>query len=339
MDLDACTSLALSLLESEVRERFATQPLEVLREDLGLTVKAADHLGNRRQDAGACDGTSFLEDGVILYAQSPNSRRENFTLAHELGHWLIEQSDDALDWIADQRDPRRVLETLCDRIAQRLLLPEGIIDSVLGTGPVRADHVNQLLDGSAASRPVCAIGLAKRLPCLGAVAIIDPVARRVQYASITPDTDSGWPLVVPWPGQEVPAGHPTLSVREGLGSTRKSFWRTPWGDQQGYYIDVALSVRRVVAVFADRDLWGSEKLHIDRPRGFDERPEADINCCGKRQTIRGYPCSDCGHPYCGICGLCRCQRSAAAEQLCAGGCFMKFRPNLLVDGKCEDCRT
>lgn len=339
MTLDECAAFALAIIDPDVRNRFAADPLSVLRDDLQLVVKPAEHLGVARETAGACDGTSFLDDGVILYAPSPNSRRENFTLGHELGHWLVEQVDDVLDWIADQRVPNAVLESVCDRIAQSLLLSEDIIDVVVGVGPVRAAHLIGLFEASVASHPVCAIGLARRLPCLGAVVIIDPRARRVQYASIAADGVDGWPRVCPWPGQDVPAGHPTLTVSPGTDVTRRSFWRTPWGDQQDYYIDATPFGHRVAAVFAEHDLWGAERLHLDRGHSVDDRPEADIYCCGEHQTVRGYPCSDCGQPYCRICKLCRCQRSAAAEQLCAGSCFIKYRPNLLVNGLCEECRS
>ena len=41
---------------------------------------------------------------------------------------------------------------------------------------------------------------------------------------------------------------------------------------------------------------------------------------------------------CPTCGQCRCQRQAAAEVVCAGGCYMRYLPHLLVDGLCEQCR-
>ncbi|WP_442880755.1 ImmA/IrrE family metallo-endopeptidase [Aeromicrobium sp.] len=336
--LDECAELALAIVDPGTREHFALDPLTALRDELHIVAKPAEHLVALRSGGGACDGTSFLDDGVILYAPSLNSRRQNFTLGHELGHWLVEQLDDVLDWIADQRDPSAVVESVCDRIAQRLLLPEELIDSVVGNGPVRARHVVELFDASLASHPVCAIGLARRLPCLGSVAIIDPGGRRVQYASVATDSAGGWPSIFPWPGHDVPAGHPTLTIVPGTEVTRRSFWRTPWGDQQDYYIDAVRFGHRVAAVLAEHDLWGAERLHLDTGSSVDDRPETEHFCCGERQTARGYPCGDCGGPYCRICKLCPCQRSAAAEQLCAGTCFMKFRPNLLENGLCEECR-
>ena len=39
---------------------------------------------------------SYLSDGVVLY-RSTGNRRENFTMAHELGHWLVDQTNDVYD--------------------------------------------------------------------------------------------------------------------------------------------------------------------------------------------------------------------------------------------------
>lgn len=155
MELDRATELALGALETSISTRFASDPIGALREDLDLKVQPVEHLTERREDGGACDGVSYLQDGVILYAPTGSSKRENFTLAHELGHWLIEQQEELYDSLADQDEPQRMLETLCDRIAQRLLLPESLIDSVVGLGPLRATHVLEMYSRSNAPPGLC----------------------------------------------------------------------------------------------------------------------------------------------------------------------------------------
>lgn len=338
MNLDHCVDRALTHLDHTVHANFAVDPLASLRDGLGLQVEAVDHLTQRRDDGGVCDGMSFLQDGVILYAPTLYSRRENFTLAHELGHWLVEQVEDIYDWLADQEDPQRLLETVCDHIAQRLLLPKQIVDSVVATGPLRARHVLELYRVSRASVPVCSIALAGRLPHLGAVAVIDQRDGTVQYASVKPDPEQGWPVVFPWPGQAVPASHPFRTMRPATEMTRKTYWQTPWGTRADYYMDAVTESRRVIAVFSDIDIWNSERLHLDQARDFDQRPVTEIHCCGRSQTVRGYPCPDCGKPFCPTCGRCRCERIAQRERAC-DACFLRFQPHLLVDGLCEECRS
>lgn len=338
MNLDHCVDRALEHLDHTVHAKLAANPLAALRDDLSLRVKAVDYLAQRRDDGGACDGVSFLQDGVILYAPTPHSRRDNFTLAHELGHWLVEQVDEIYDWLADQDDPPRLLETVCDRIAQHLLLPKHIVDSVVTAAPLRARHVLDLYGASRASVPVCSIALASRLPHLGVVAILDQRDATVRYASVKPDPEEGWPVAFPWPGQAIPAGHPFRTIRPDSTMTRRTFWQTPWGTRADYYVDAVNDSGRVIAVFSDIDLWSSERLHLDQAREFDQRPVTEIYCCGRSQTVRGYPCPDCGQPFCPTCSRCRCQRIAEREQVCSA-CFLRFQPHLLVDSLCEECRS
>ncbi|WP_431246918.1 ImmA/IrrE family metallo-endopeptidase [Leifsonia xyli] len=150
---------------------------------------------------------SFLDDGVILYAPTPNSRRQNFTLAHELGHWIVERDTGLFDWIADQSDPSALLESVCDQIAQRLLLPDALTRAVVGDERVRAHHVQELFDSSQASYQACAIAIARQIRGLGAVVLIDRFDGQVHHASIQPDPDDGWPQIYPWRGQTLPEAH------------------------------------------------------------------------------------------------------------------------------------
>lgn len=375
--IEDCVTAALAGMEPAARSRFAVDPLTTMRLDLGLTVSPADHLSEMRADGGACDGLSFPKDGVILYAPTRNSRRENFTLAHELGHWLIEQVPAVFDWLFEQPAPEKVLETLCDRIAQRLLLAESAVTNVVGSGPIRAHHVIDLYTATQASLPACAIALATQLPGLGAIVVADipssfdldddfgsgfglsgadgfldcPVVR---YASVRPDPRQGWPKVYPWPGQTVPPGHPLQSLLSaaardssqpaGLDGERRtrqqrSFWATPWDERAGFYLDaVAVSSRRAVGVFSDTDLWGAERFHPSEHREFDQRPEQDITCCGQTRRVRGYPHDSCGQIHCPVCGKCRCDRRDDELVMCQGGCFLKFKPHLLVNDRCDECR-
>ncbi len=208
MNLEEAVEIAVAQLAVALQARFPEDPLGVLRGDLGLTVQPAEHLTSRA-DGGACDGMSFLRDGVIFFAPSPQSRRQNFTLGHELGHWLVIESDAVLDWVADQADSPRVLETLCDRIAQRLLLPESSVDAVFPTStPVAAGHVLELFNASQASRPVCAIALARRLPGLGAVVIIDRSAAAVPAPACAPIRRRGGLWSFPGPVKPSRVGTP-----------------------------------------------------------------------------------------------------------------------------------
>lgn len=336
MDLERCVEQALAQLPQEVRSEFSGDPQEVLRADLGLTVTGVEQLAHAREDGGACDGVSFLQDGVILYAPTPNSRRENFTLAHELGHWLVEQVPSIFDWLADQDEPGQLLETLCDRVAQRLLLPEGAVESVIGNGPVRAQHLVDLYNNTQASRPVCAIALARHLPGLGAVAILDLNTATVAHASVKPHPYQGWPAVVPWRGQRLIDSDPLLRLQAGESLSHRLTWRGAWDREVDYYIDAIGDGRRVFAVFSESDLWDIARFHPHIERDFDARPVVTGYCCGRQFERRGYPCPDCRQPYCPQCDHCRCQRAAQREVRCSN-CFRQFLPHLVENGLCVEC--
>lgn len=333
----------IALLAPDVVERFPVDPLGTMEQGLGLRVQAADHLMEQRADGGACDGLSFLKDGVVLYAPTLNSKRENFTLAHEVGHWLVAQIPEIFDWLFEQHDANRLLETLCDRIAQHLLLGESTLAAAVGQGPLRAQSVVDLYQSSQASMPACAIALAARIPRLGAVLLADREYNTdelvVSYASVHPHPTQGWPKVYPWPGQAVPSGHPIRTLKEGASVQRRTFWAMPWGDRADFYMDaLAITGRRVVAVLAETDLWGAEVFHPPTTRQYDDRPEQSINCCGQVRAVRGYPCQICGQVFCPNCKKCRCDRQNDELVRCAGTCFLSYRPNLLENGLCEECR-
>jgi hypothetical protein len=338
MNLDGCVEQAIALLSDDVRARFATNPAGVMRSDLGLTVKPAGHLSNSRSDGGACDGVSYLEDGIVFYAPTPTSRRENFTLAHELGHWLVEKATDIYDWLANQDEPAKLLETVCDRIAQRLLLPESTVDVVVGAGPVRAHHLLDLYTETEASRPVCAIALTQRLPRLGAIALISRYTHTITNATVKPDPERGWPTVFPWRGQELSHTHPLLALPSEGSATRRIPWRTPWDAQADFYIDAIGDTKRIVVVFADVDIWGVDQFHPEIDREFDNRPLLPVYCCGASSQVRGYPCPNCHQPFCPRCGHCRCERQIKREVRCTR-CFLQFQSHLVIGGLCPECRS
>lgn len=336
--IEESVQLALGVIDGDIVRRFAENPVNALVGDLNLAVSPADYLADRRNGGGACDGMSFLEDGVILYAPT-ESRRQNFTLGHELGHWLVSQADDSIyDWLSAQPDGAVAEETLCDRIAQKLLLPDEVIDSVIGAGPVEARHIADLFEASNASQPVCGIALASRLPALGAVVIVDRTLGEVEYASIHPHPMYGWPRVHPWPGTPAPAGHPLVILQAGTNVRRRSFWTDKWGNRAEFYLDAFAGSRRAVGVLADADLWQAEVFHPPTTREYRDQPQRQVTCCGDTHTVRGYSCPTCRQPYCPICKGCRCDRQAAAEKRCAGPCGLQMLPHLLENGVCEECR-
>lgn len=323
----------------EIAENLAKGPRRALEQDFGLTVRDVSALTDRRGADGWCDGFSFIEHSVVLVVPTSFSRRESFTLIHELAHRLVLEDDDALDWLSDEPDPDRACESLCDQIAARLLLPAQLIAATLGDAPPCAAHLAALYQASEASEPVCAIALAARLPCQGAVLISDIGGTTVTYASVNAPEDGGWPIAYPWPRRAIPSAHLLTRIAINESRRERSWWATSWGERQDYYLDSAAYSRRAHTVLAVSDLWGVSRLHVgDGPRTL-ARPERVLQCpCGYDGTVRGFPCKDCGQPYCPRCKECRCGREVNRLVDCPNpDCFLRVLPHQIHGSRCINC--
>ncbi|MBF6558267.1 MAG: hypothetical protein IVW52_19370 [Acidimicrobiales bacterium] len=82
-------------LDAGVCVDIATDPRGATEEHLGLRVVEQGTLGERG-NGGWCDGLSILDEGVIFFAPTVNSKRANFTLCHEVAHYLVEEHTDSV---------------------------------------------------------------------------------------------------------------------------------------------------------------------------------------------------------------------------------------------------
>lgn len=313
------------------RTAIATNP-RVGIESLGYTVVAESALTSERGAGGMCDGLSFAENNTVMYAPTPGSKKENFTLLHEIGHILVERDQDAMVWLADRPDPSVELERVCEEIAADLVIPESMLDDLVGTGPISGEDLKALVAQSAASGPACAIALSNRLSS-GAIVIIDRANARVVHSALRGEDLT----VYPWKRTGVPPGHPLIALQAGSSTTRKMRWTDEWERHQEYYVSAVATEKRIYAVFSTSDLWGVEAFHGGQtPPAKSNAPRLGIRChCGYVGKALGWPCPTCKRQYCPTCGDCDCQRRDRAQGTCSS-CFLKA-PDL-ADGVCGDCR-
>ena len=319
-------------LDEQVRADLAADPLSAIQVHLELDVQPAISFA-KRGHGGWCDGASIRQGSLILYRPTPG-RRENFTLLHEVGHHLLD--DDALSWMADQDDPNRLREQVCDLVASMLLVPEAVVDGVLAAEPLSARSIPALYDSTEASRSACAVALAQRLPCDGFVVMVADDEDHVFFGARARDTRP-----YAWAGDPLPPAHPL--ARSDPPERTRTTWPYPTGATREYFMSTAEHDGFVYAVFAENNLWGVKSitgLH------FHNEPEPDrgncqrIECpCGYKGTTRWWPCDECKVPTCPKCGKCDCDRRAAREATAmCDGCTLTFRTHLLVGGRCDDCR-
>lgn len=319
-------------LSPQLRAALHRAPLAAMTSE-GLAVRPVRSLTSARGAGGLCDGMSFSEHGTVLYAPT-ESRRQNFTLLHEYAHILVEDDDQALIWLADRIDPTTELERLCDDIAAGLLISEELLSSIVGTGPITGRHLVDLFVATEASQVVCAIALARRLTCTGAVLLTDRSTNTVVHAALVDE-----PAVYPAARQPVPSDHPLTRLRPNERISTRSFWSTPWGKRSYYYLNATATEKRTYSVLAEVDLWGISDLHLDIPElPLSTRTTRAVTCsCGYHGSTAGFPCSECAKPFCPRCQRCDCERRASLTERCAV-CFISVPRRDLVDRVCSNCR-
>jgi Zn-dependent peptidase ImmA (M78 family) len=254
------TRLAQVLEESltpATRSRLSKNPKAAI-EGLGVRVKAFEDVG--ANDECGCDGVYFWEPRpTIAYLPTPGSRRENFTLLHELGHHLYRHNDDAISALADLDDDdcQVAQENLCDAFAGRALIPDGVVDGVLdGRRPEARDLVD-LFEASIGSREVCAIRLAEHMPCFGYVAVLDSINNTVRFASASPHCPYRWRR-----GSKLPASHPVWQASnrvDGFRGEGEVIWN---GGRKNLWLDATGDGPIIVAIFSEERYWKAPGLNI-----------------------------------------------------------------------------
>ena len=321
----------IEAIEPAQRVAIANHPITGI-ESLGYTVVAEPALTSQRGAGGLCDGLSFAEHDTIMYSPTPGSKKENFTLLHEVGHILVERDEDTINWLADRDKPDAEIERLCEEIAAALVVPDDMLDNIVGTGPITGDDLKRLVATAAASGPACAIALSSRLSS-GAVVIIDRATARVVHSALRGEDLT----VYPWKHRDVPLDHPLLTLEPGDTTTRKTQWTDEWERRQDYYVSAVATEKRIYAVFSTSDLWGVDVFHGGQTTpAKSAAPRLGIRChCGYIGKALGWPCDRCKRQFCPQCGECDCQRRDRAQGTCTS-CFCKA-PDL-EDGVCGECR-
>lgn len=324
----------VSGIAAPVRAALAGDPPGALRQHFQLTLQTVD-TPRLRGNGGTCDGMSVLHDGIVLYRPSPGTRRENFTLLHELGHFLADEAEAVLDWAANQAEPERAIEEVCDRIAALLLLPPDKRAEVCADGSPTGQQVLDLFLQSEASREVCAIAVAERLPCAGFVALISRNRDVVTFAARNAGTRP-----YPWRDAELPPGHHLHRVAPQKPARARSWWPFADGIPAVFYLDAVADDDFVYAVFAVTDLWKAARFHgYDPVTTRPTRSGVRVECrsCGFKGLSYRYPCDTCHAVPCQKCEACECTRRAASELPCRV-CHILTPRRRLVDRICDECR-
>jgi hypothetical protein len=157
------------------------------------------------------DGVLDLERQQVLIAQDQNARRQRFTLAHEVMHYLIYHDDEALSLLHELYQGAQLeaqLEVLCNLGASELLLPTEVLQEALRKWGMRARLIQRLAEQHQVSEEAAAVALSEYHRQELLILICGGQPLQVWFASKTS-------LFVPRPtrGDEIPAQHPLVEAQ------------------------------------------------------------------------------------------------------------------------------
>lgn len=319
-------------LDQELRRKLAADPFSAIPEGFPLNV-AVLPAGGGDADC-SCDGAFYAEDGRIVVAETPFSRRSLFTCLHELGHHLVWNDSDLLsrlfEWDPENRG-RAAQERVCDAFAAAILVPSELVRAVLGGEGVQAKTFLDLYKKSSGSREACAVRLAQHLSCDGHVMLARPDGTALFTAS------TGQYGV----GRGVMQGTDHITVAAGKRNTarQETFVQFRSGRRMPMLGDAICDGRFVYAVLAEAPQWKIRGLSIHRDAGDrPEAAEADCTHCGSSFQTFETACKKCDGFRCPDCGRCECAGPLKGK-ICSG-CFLELPSHLFVDGSdvCSDCR-
>ncbi len=334
---------ALRLIErlsAEQRRGLSEDPVAVLG-DLGILVVAADP-GNTLEKC-SCDGWYVPADyapglrPTIVYVRTPHSRRESFTLLHELCHHLVRLDLALLSEIADaDGDGDEMEERICDAFAGRVLIPDEVVRAVLKGGRPRASHLPALFDACNGSLEACAVRLAEHLRCDGYVALLERATHTLRFASTSPEGAYAWGR-----GSKLPSGHPVWRAGESRAYNGEGAVVWASGYQKPMWLDAVGNGAVVCAVFSAERYWGGTGLSIlsDAPSTKSMPMLVGGTCahCGAG-TYGLRACDKCGDVKCRKCGRCGCGAPKPAMRTCTKCYMMKARSQFRAgSSECREC--
>jgi Zn-dependent peptidase ImmA (M78 family) len=322
----------VAALDPWVVELLATEPAETVEQLLGIQVVFRPEAAVR----SGCSVDGSYQEGPpprITVATSASAGRRNFTVLHELGHDRARNDPEVVNLLAAEPDGGGQLEELiADAVAAELLLPDTLVNEVIGERGPTAAEVADLFGRSQASREACCVRAAQRITGAGYVMLAEGGTARFTATANTPYRVA----------RGTPQGEDHLvaqAARVGVarGEARVRFRSGAWGDPM--HADAVARDGYVFAVFvAGRAAWQPLSILSERPGPVQY--QGSCGFCHDDFSTWKRPCSACGDPFCPSCGRCSCAPATARGSRECTSCHL-VQPGHLFRGTstvCADCR-
>lgn len=134
-------------------------------------------------------GAFVPEKNQIVIDQESPPKRQRFTLAHEVMHYLIQNDDDLLsdlheEFVGDKLETE--LENLCNLGAAEMLLPGNVVDAAIEKKGQHPKLIPELAELHQVSEEVVIIALAERGPTPSIVLMAGSKPLRVYFSAKHP---------------------------------------------------------------------------------------------------------------------------------------------------------
>lgn len=130
------------------------------------------------------DGPGYLLNldgriGELVVRVSDPPRRRRYTVAHELGHWVLARNGE----VFEQQPTRTTVERWCDKFAAALLMPSGWVVKALITSLLRIDAIAGLRHRFDVSYQAALLRVSEVSPIEIGIASIDPEGLRLEWTT------------------------------------------------------------------------------------------------------------------------------------------------------------
>jgi len=132
------------------------------------------------------DGAFDFGSHTILIAEGQAPKRQRFTLAHEVMHYLIHQDDDLLSELHETFEGSKLeseLEVLCNLGAAEMLLPREVVEAGIAKRGQSPKLISELAEQHQVSEEVAVIALAERGPSPSIVLMAGGKPMRVFFSA------------------------------------------------------------------------------------------------------------------------------------------------------------
>jgi|SRR5665213_1347069 len=293
-------------------------------------------LGTRSLSEGNCSTDGYYDPFIdpdcprIFFANDVNKRRARLTILHELGHHLLQTTacyllDDIDQLCSSPEDAVATEEFVCHNFAGRILVPEELLNEIIGRGQPRPEHVREIYERGSASWEAVAVRVAGRLRHPGAIVLMRD---ETSVSFCAPSPLMGW---LGWRRESrVEPNGPLSRAILGNQNDEVDTYRYELGYAQSMSCE-AVKIREGFAVAV------LSELPSDRGTSLNESSwEPTVQFCKSCIIVErnvGW-CEDCKGQRCPECDECGCTVQVT-NPVCPS-CHL-YKPHRQGSDVCRDC--